>query len=145
MSLPKVYTSNGFPVEAGLEWSLETTCRAIKKGPNYSTLSPDSTALCQGGIMERTQWWFSIVLKEEYAIKLFGATIRISCLASVDQNNRQPRLICNSSEDPDGATLSMNASTDKASEPKAMLFGDCFAYLPKNLLLLLLLLLDRPP
>ena len=93
MSLPKVYASNGFPVEAGLEWSLETTCHAIEKGPNYSTLSPDSTALCQGEIMERTQWWFSIVLKEEYSIKLFGAVIRISCLASVDQNNLRPQLI----------------------------------------------------
>ena len=93
MYLPEVYASNGFSVEAGLEWSLNTTYHAIEKGPNYSTLSPDSTALFQGGIMEQTQWWFSIVLKEQYAIKLFGDAIRISCLASVDQNNRQPRLI----------------------------------------------------
>ena len=70
---------------------------------------------------------FSIFLKEEYAIKLFGTAIRISCLASVDQNNHKPYLICNSSEDPDGVTLSVNASTDKALAPKVIYFGDCLA------------------
>ena len=57
-----------------------------------------------GGIMEWTQLWFSIVLAEEDAIKLFGTSIRIYRLASVDHINRKPRLICNSSEDPDDIT-----------------------------------------
>ena len=54
--------------------------------------------------MEWTQRWFSIVLAEEDAIKIFGTAICIYRLASVDHINRKPRLICNSSEDPDDIT-----------------------------------------
>ena len=34
------YATNGFLVEVGPEWSLNTTRNAIDKGTHYSTLSP---------------------------------------------------------------------------------------------------------
>ena len=64
---------------------------------------------------------------KEDAIIIFGTAICISRLASVDQINRKPRLICNSSEDPDDITPLVNASTDKALAPKAMQFGTFLA------------------
>ena len=56
---------------------------------------------------------------------LFGTSICISHLASADQINRKPRLICNSSEDPDNVTPSVSVFIDKALAPKAMQFGVC--------------------
>ena len=66
---------------------------------------------------------------DEYTMVIFGTSIRISCLASVDHINRKPRLIYNSIEDPDNVTLLVNASTYKASSPKAIHFGACLAHL----------------
>ena len=70
--------------------------------------------------MERTQQGFIIVLTEEESIELFSTDTRISHLTSVDQNNYKPRFICNSREEPDDVTPSVNSSIDKASESKAM-------------------------
>ena len=67
--------------------------------------------------MDRTQWGFSIVRTEEDSIEIFGTAIHISRLASVEQNNRKPRLIYNSSEEQDDTTPSVNASTEKALAP----------------------------
>ena len=39
------------------------------------------------------------------ALDTFGDRIRISCLASVDQDNCKPRLICDSTAAPNGITL----------------------------------------
>ena len=75
--------------------------------------------------MEWTQRGFIIVLTEEDAVVLFGTSICISHLASADQINRKPRLICNSSEDPDNVTPSVSVFIDKALAPKAMQFGVC--------------------
>ena len=69
--------------------------------------------------MDRTQWGFSIFRTEVDAIELFGTAIRISILASVEQNNRKPRLIYNSSKEPDDTTPFVNASTEKSLTPKA--------------------------
>ena len=84
-------------MEVGTEWSLATIRHAIKKGPHSSTLYLESTSFCRGVILERTQRWFSIVLMEEYTIVIFGTTICISRITSVDHINHKPRLICNSS------------------------------------------------
>ena len=65
------YASNGFPVEVVPEWSLTTIRNSIKKGTHSSTLSPESTASCRGGVLERTQRGFSIILTEEDAMVLF--------------------------------------------------------------------------
>ena len=60
---------------------------------------------------------------------LFVASFCISCLASVDQINRKPRLIGNLSKEPDDVNPSVNASTDKAPAPKTMQFGAYLACL----------------
>ena len=61
----------------------------------------------------------------DVALSVFGDRICISRLASVDQANRKPRLICNYSAAPDDFTLAVNATTDKYAAPKAMQFGEC--------------------
>ena len=86
-SLLEDYAYNGFLLEVGPEWSLATILHAIKKGPHSSTIYMESMAFCRGGILERNQQGFSIVLMEEDAIVLFGNAIYIPRLASVDQIN----------------------------------------------------------
>ena len=61
---------------------------------------------------------------------VFGNRVRISRLASVDQANRKPRLICNYSVAPDDVTPVVNASTKKSTAPDSMKFG---AFLPRFL------------
>ena len=68
---------------------------------------------------------FSIILPAGIALDTFGHCIRISWLASVDQANRKPQLICNSTAAPNGITPSINASTDKKNAPRAIQFGAC--------------------
>ena len=123
MPLLEDYVDNSFPVEVGPEWSLETIRNAIGNRPHYSTLSPESIAFCRKEILERTRWGFSIVLSDTNDITLFGASLRISPLASVDQVNRKPRLICNSIKEPDAATLPVKASTYIGTAPKEIQFG----------------------
>ena len=62
-------------------------------------------------------------------VALFSTALRISRLASVDQVNLKPRLICNSRDEPYSATPSVNASAYKGTAPKAMQFGACLARL----------------
>ena len=64
------------------------------------------------------------------ALLVFGDSIQISHLASVDQANIKPCLICNSSAAPDDVTPAVNASTKKYTAPNAMQF---WAYLHRFL------------
>ena len=64
---------------------------------------------------------------------LFGTSIRISCIASVDQINRKPQLIYNSSEDPNDITPSVNASIDKALASKVMQFDAYLTCILQNI------------
>ena len=98
-----------------------------KRAPLLHPISGVYGLLRGGGVLERTQWGFIIVLAERYANEIFSTAIRISRLTSVDHINRKPQLICNSSKEPYNITLSVNASTEKASAPKAMQFGTCFS------------------
>ena len=59
------------------------------------------------------------------ALQFFGNRLKISRLACLDQANRKPRLICNSSEAPDATTKSVNDTTDTSTNPSAMQFGSC--------------------
>ena len=61
------------------------------------------------------------------ALAYFGTRLKISRLASVDQVNRKPRLICNSSSAPDTTTSSVNDTTDMSANPHAIQFGGCLA------------------
>ena len=63
------------------------------------------------------------------ATALFGTSLRISRLDSVDQIKCKMRLIFNSSEESYNATPSVKSSTDKGTPPKAMQFGACLARL----------------
>ena len=123
--------ANGFPVEVGPEWSLETISHDIGKAPHSSTLSSESTAFCKKEILERTQWGFSIIFSVTKA--LFVTSLFISRLTLADQVNRRPRLICNSNKEPNAATPSVNSSTDKGTVPNEMQFGACVAHILQNI------------
>ena len=66
---------------------------------------------------------------EKDAILIFGTAICIFCLASVDQINHKPRLICNFIEEPNDITPLVSASTDKAPAPKVIQFVPCLAHI----------------
>ena len=78
-------------------------------------------------IFERSLREFRIFLTVEDAICLLVTFLRISCLASVDHQNRKPRIIFNYREAPDKVTLAVNASSDKSLPPKTMQFSPCLA------------------
>ena len=102
---------------------MDTINAAIATVPHLSTLTLEATGFCRQELLERAQWGFSIILLVNVALLVFGDHICISCLASVDQANRKPRLICNSSAAPDDVTPAVNAYTDKYYAPNAMQFG----------------------
>ena len=52
----------------------------------------------------------------------------------MDQANRKPRLICNSSAEPDDVTPAVNTSTKKSTSPNAMQFGSCLPWCLQNIL-----------
>ena len=72
---------NGFPVEVGSEWSLETIRNSIGKDPHSSTISLESTDFSRHNIMERTQRGFSIIFSVTKAIAFFYTALHISHLA----------------------------------------------------------------
>ena len=83
----------GCPAEVGAPWPLATIQEVIAKGPQASTLKPAAISFCRGEILERAERGFSIILPAAVALDIFEDRIRISQLASVDQDNRKPRLI----------------------------------------------------
>ena len=52
--------------------------------------------------MERVYCGFSLLLKADDVLRIFGTRLRISRLASVPQKNRRNRLICDSTASPPG-------------------------------------------
>ena len=127
LALPmlKEYAELGCPSAVGPAWTLNTILAAIATGPHASTLTPEATDFCQQELLERAQRGFSIILPVDVVLLVFGDHIRISCLASVDQANRKPRLICNSSAALDDVIPTVNASIEKSTAPNAMQFGAC--------------------
>ena len=119
------YATDGFPAAVGAPWPISSILAAIATGPHKSTLAKDSVHFVREELFERTTRGFSIILTKDDALKYFGDRLRISRLASVDQKNRKPRLICNSTAAPDDLTPSVNASTDSSSNPNAIQFGSC--------------------
>ena len=110
---PSENASHRFTVEVGPEWSLNTTCKDISKGPHTYNLMPTVKAFLPMDILERSLWGFIIVLTKEDTIHLFVTPPCISCLALVEQHTRKMRLICYSSKAPDSVTQAVNASSDK--------------------------------
>ena len=102
---------------------MTTILSAISTGPHASTLKPEDAAFFQQELLEQAQRGFSVILPVDVALLVFGDRIWISRLASVDQANRNPRLICNSLAAPDNVTFAVNASTNKSTAPDAMQFG----------------------
>ena len=123
------YSKDGFPALVGEKWPMASILSAIKTGPHTSTLTQESVHFVRGELFDRTKRGFSIILTKDDALKYFGNRLRISRLASVDQANRKPRLICNSTAAPDTITPSVNASSDSSSNPNAIQFGSCLARL----------------
>ena len=64
---------------------------------------------------------------------VFGNRIRISRLVSVDQENRNLRLICNYYAAPDYITPAVSASTNKSTAPNTMKFGACLPWFLHNI------------
>ena len=91
---------------------------AFATGPHASTLTLEDTAFYRQELLERAQCGFSIILPVNVAMLVFGDRIRISCLASVDQANRKPCLICFSLASPNDVTHAINASTNIYSSPR---------------------------
>ena len=83
--------------------------------------------------MEQAQRGFSIILPVDVALLVFGDRILIYRLVSVDQANRNPRLICNSFAAPDDVTPAVNASTKKSTTPNAMQFEVCLPQFLQNI------------
>ena len=79
-------------------------------------------------MLERSQRGFSIILPVDVALLVFGDRIMISRLASMDQANRNPRLIYNSSAAPDDVNPAVNTPTNKYTDPDAMQFGACLPW-----------------
>ena len=128
------YTSDGFPASAGLHWPLSSIRSAISKGPHTSTLKPEATTFVCTELQEQVQWGFSIIISVDDALAYFGTRLCISRLASMDQSNRKPRLICNSFAAPDSNTPSVDASTESSTNPHAIQFEACLpCLLQKNL------------
>ena len=123
------YASGGLPANVGPRWTTASINAGIAKGPHTSTISSTSTPFCRQELLERSQRGFSIILSVHNALRFFGTQIRISRLACLDQANRKPRLICNSSEPPDSTTPSVNDTTDTSANPSAMQFGSCLSRL----------------
>ena len=96
--------------------------------------------------MEHVSCGFSILLKADEVLRVFGTHFRISRLASVPQKSRRNRLIYDSMAPPPGGdcllpphnrhklpylppTLPVNASTDASSAPFSMKFCACLPHL----------------
>ena len=126
-ALLQSYITDGFPAEVGPAWPLASIKAGIKMGPHTSTLTPAATAFFPKELLERVSRGFSIILSQADALTYFGTRLKISRLASVDQVNRKPRLICNSSSAPDTTTASVNDTTDMSANPHAIQFGGCIA------------------
>ena len=124
-ALIQEYATQGCPAEVGAPWTLTTIQEAIATGPHASTLKPAAISFRQRELLERAERRFSIILPAAVALDIFEYRIRISRLASVNQDNRKLRLICNSTASPNGIIPSINASTDKGSAPRAIQFGTC--------------------
>ena len=127
------YAFDGLPANVGPSWTIASIDAGIAKGPHTSAVSPTSTLFCRQELLERSQRGFSIILSVPDALRFFGRKLRISRLACLDQKNRKPRLICNSSEAPDNHTPSVNDTTDTSSNPMAMQFGSCLPRLLQKL------------
>ena len=119
------YATHGFPASIGPPWPMASILAGIATGPHKSTQTTDSALFVRDELLHRAERGFSIILTKDDALKYFGTRLRISRLASVDQKNRKPRLICNSTAAPDDITPSVNASSDATLNPKAIQFGSC--------------------
>ena len=104
---------------------MNTIIAAIATAPHTCTLTQEATAFYQQELLERAQRGFIIILPVDTALLVFGDSIQISHLASVDQANIKPCLICNSSAAPDDVTPAVNTSAKKSTAPDAMQFGAC--------------------
>ena len=121
------YATARFPVDAGETWPLASIQAGIALGPHTSTQQSAATTFCRAEIPERITHGFSIILSEEDILLYFDRKLKISCLASVDQANQKPRLICNSSSAPDDITASVDDTTNMQANPQAIQFGACLA------------------
>ena len=71
----------------------------------------------------RIQYGFSILLPAADAVRMFGAKLKLSCIAAVSQAHLRPRLILNLLVKQDEGTPSFNQTTEREVALESMLFG----------------------
>ena len=72
---------------------------------------------------------FSILIPASDTIILFGEKLKLSCIATVTQAHRCPRLILNLSDQLDANTPGVNNSTDRKVAPDSLQFGRAFPHI----------------
>ena len=77
----------------------------------------------QGEMQLRIKDGISILLQVADALRLFGESLKVSCIAAVPQAYRCPRLIFNLSEHPASDTHSVNETTNREAAPESLQFG----------------------
>ena len=131
--LLKTYAEIGCPASLGPDWPLDTIKSSIATVAHVSTLKPEATAFCQQELLEQAQRGFRMILPVDVGLLVFGDSICISRLTSVDQANINPRLTCNSSAAPDDFTPAVNTSTNKSTAFNAKKFGACLPRFLQNI------------
>ena len=119
-ALLHTYEKNGFPASTGPSWPHQAILDGIAQGPHASTLNPTTTEFFRQELSDRVHPGFSVILSQKDALHYFNQKLKISRLAAIDQPNRKPRLICNSTAEPNGTTGSVNETTDTSDNPGAM-------------------------
>ena len=59
------------------------------------------TSFVHREIRQREQDGFSILIPEEYTVRVFGDKLKLSCIDDINQEHRRLRLIINPLEKPD--------------------------------------------
>ena len=123
------YSKDSFHALFSERWPTESILTAIDTCPYKSALTKEAVHFFRNELLERTECGFSVILTKADALKYFGNYLQISRLVSINQTNRKPCLICNSTATPDTVTPSINVSFDDSSKPKAIQFISCLQHL----------------
>ena len=80
----------------------------------------------RGEMHRRIQDSFFILLHDADTLQMFGAKLKISCIATVPQAHCRPRLILNMLEKLDEGTPSVIDTKYREVAPESMQFGKAF-------------------
>ena len=98
------YVKGGIPATTGPPLLRTALDEAIRNGPHASACAPDMVGFIRGEMRRQIQDGFSILLSAEYAVRLFGEKLKLSCIAAVPKAQRRPHLILTLLAPPDKET-----------------------------------------